>query len=225
MLEKKELNESGINVFASGFENSHRKVQLIKAEESYHIFKELIQFYGTTQLIEFIQKNKIEDWKKLWSALPFRSRRSAWSNIGGQLMPKPSVDSLIRNIHAGKIKSWDEVHDYYNKNSAIYDEQKFQHAFSSLLEILKISPQNFSKSLLKKIVEQALATKEWMVKSIYDSRAKDYHNDFRKMVYDNKAEMEKVMGKLEDNVFINQQKEELKYFKKQVADLIRTFQL
>jgi hypothetical protein len=45
------------------------------------------------------------------------------------------------------------------------------------------------------------------------------------MVYDNKAEMEKVIGKLEDNVFINQQKEELKYFKKQVADLTRTFHL
>jgi hypothetical protein len=61
--------------------------------------------------------------------------------------------------------------------------------------------KNFSENIFKKIclnslLQQAIETKEWMVKSIYDSRAKDYHSDFRKTVYDNKAEMEKVIGKL-----------------------------
>jgi len=37
--------------------------------------------------------------------------------------------------------------------------------------------------------------------------------------------MDKVIGKLEDNVFINQQKEELKLFKKKVSELIKTLQL
>jgi len=196
-----------------------------KTEESYHIFKELIRFYGITQLVDFIEKNKLTSWKEIWSALPFRSRRAAWTNIGGQLMPKISVDTLIQNIHTAKIKSWDDVHAFYKKNSEIYEEQKFQHAFASLIEALRIAPRNFSKQLFKELLEQALATKEWMVKSIYDSRAKDYHNDFRKMVYENKAEMDKVIGKLEDNVFINQQKEELKLFKKKVSELIKTLQL
>ena len=225
LLEKKELTQKGLQVYATGFENTDRKVEIVKTEECYHIFKELISFYGVTQLLYFIEKNKITGWKELWSALPFRSRRSSWTNIGGQLMPKISADTLINNIHAGKVKSWDDVHDFYKKNSEAYTEQKFQHAFASLIEILQISPRDFSKQLFKELLEQALATKEWMVKSIYDSRAKDYHNEFRKMVYENKTEMEKVIGKLEDNVFINQQKEELKLFKKQVAGLIKTFEL
>ena len=67
--------------------------------------------------------------------------------------------------------------------------------------------------------------KEWMVKSIYESRAKDYNNEYRKMVYETNTEMNNVLGKLADNVFIKGQKEELKLFKKKVNDLIKTFQL
>ena len=44
-----------------------------------------------------------------------------------------------------------------------------------------------------------------MCKGIYESREKDYTNPFRKMVYDTKKEMNKVLGKLEDNTFIQQQ--------------------
>jgi hypothetical protein len=40
-----------------------------------------------------------------------------------------------------------------------------------------------------------------MVKGIFDSRAKDYHNPFRKMVYDNRKQMEEVIGKLDENSF------------------------
>jgi hypothetical protein len=64
-----------------------------------------------------------------------------------------------------------------------------------------------------------------MVKGIYDSRAKDYYNDFRKMVYETRKEMEKVIGKLEDNSFINQQVDELKQFKKTIAGISKTFKL
>lgn len=69
------------------------------------------------------------------------------------------------------------------------------------------------------LVEQAVATKEKIVKSIVDSRTKDYENQFRKMVYASKSEMEAVIGKLKDNTFIIQQQNELKEFKKQAAEL------
>ena len=62
-----------------------------------------------------------------------------------------------------------------------------------------------------------------MTAGIYESRAKDYRNPFRKMVYDTEAEMEKVIGKLKDNSFIGQQQEELKEYKKQVTELITRF--
>jgi hypothetical protein len=64
-----------------------------------------------------------------------------------------------------------------------------------------------------------------MIDHIYDSRAKDYQSEFRKMIYDNDAEMESVIGKLDDNVFINQQREELQEFKTRIKEIGERFQL
>jgi hypothetical protein len=225
LLEKKEVYKNEVEILAAGFENSKRKVELVKTEESYHLFKEMIAWYGVTHILSFIENNKITDWKNLMAALPFNTERTEWQNIGGQLIPASSVNSLIRKINTGKITSWDEVHDFYKQQTEMYDQQKFQHAFASLMEILKLSPLNFSKKIFKDLLLAAIDTKEWMVKSIYESRAKDYHNEFRKMVYETNTEMNKVIGKLEDNVFIKRQKEELKSFTKNVNDLIKTFDL
>jgi hypothetical protein len=70
-------------------------------------------------------------------------------------------------------------------------------------------------------LKQALDTKEWMCKGIFDSRAKDYSNPFRKMVYETNEEMNKVIGRLEDNSFIQQQLADLDLMKKQVKAVIR----
>ena len=99
------------------------------------------------------------------------------------------------------------------------------HAFASLLEVARLKPERFSKKVFHQLLRDAISTKEWMTKNIYESRAKDYQNEFRKMVYDNEKEMEKVIGKLKDNAFINQQQEELKQFKKQVLGIIKSFGL
>jgi hypothetical protein len=62
-----------------------------------------------------------------------------------------------------------------------------------------------------------------MVKGIYESRAKDYSNSFRQMVYESQKEMEKVIGRLKDNTFINHQQQELAQYKKQVTAVIKLF--
>jgi len=42
----------------------------------------------------------------------------------------------------------------------------------------------------------------YIYRGTYSSREKDYYNDFRLCTYNNKEEMEQVVGKLEDNSFI-----------------------
>jgi len=74
-------------------------------------------------------------------------------------------------------------------------------------------------------LDQAVATREWMTKAIYDSRVKDFHSDFRKMVYTSQKQMDKVLGKLDENSFIKQQEDEFRQFKKQVNALVRLFKL
>jgi hypothetical protein len=64
-----------------------------------------------------------------------------------------------------------------------------------------------------------------MCKGIFDSRAKDYSNTFKKMVYDTNEEMNTVIGRLEDNSFIQQQLGELDEMKKKVKAMIRRMKL
>ncbi|MEP7129391.1 MAG: DUF4954 family protein, partial [Chitinophagales bacterium] len=220
LLEKNSETINELEILAEGFENSQRKVQLVKVAEAYRIFKEMIVYYGTIQLIYLIEQRNISSWQKLVQSLPAKPVRTQWKNIGGQLMPETAVTTLIRNIRSGKIESWDEVHDFYDKKSNAYATEKFQHAFASLLEVLKISPQKFSKKIFIRLLQQAIATKEWMTKSIYDSRAKDYKNPFRQMVYETEQEMEKVIGKLKDNSFIAQQQLEAVAYTKQITSII-----
>ena len=69
------------------------------------------------------------------------------------------------------------------------------------------------------MLQQSIATREWMVKGIQESRAKDYENPFRKMVYEDEATMDKVMGKLSENAFIKQEQKALEDYKKEIAQL------
>ena len=98
---------------------------------------------------------------------------------------------------------------------------KLSHAYTSLLEVLNITSKQFTTDVFISIMEQSVRTKEWMAKGIYESRAKDYTNAFRKMVYETKEEMDHVLGKIEDNGFIQQQFGELDEYKKEVGKLIK----
>ena len=116
------------------------------------------------------------------------------------------------------------MHNFYKEHSDKYLQDKRQHAFASMLEIENLKPEAFTKKIFLQLLQQSVATKEWMVKGIYESRAKDYANPFRKMVYESHKEMEKVVGSLKDNTFILQQREELVQYKKQVAGIVKSFE-
>ncbi|RYF79247.1 MAG: DUF4954 family protein, partial [Chitinophagaceae bacterium] len=216
---------SGIEVYADDFECANRKTQIVKVKEAYLVFKELVVYYAVQQLMLCIQEHNVASFDELLQLLPESTERTAWINIGGQLVSKTAVDNLLSDIRGGAVKNWNDVHQFYQQNGKTYKEQKLRHAFACLLELLKIEKRNFTTGVFSTLLQQALLTKTWMTENIYDSRAKDYQNEFRKMIYDNDAEMENVIGKLEDNVFIHQQKEELQQFKLQLETIRSKFGL
>lgn len=223
LLESEPQIVDQLEILAEGFENSQRKTVLIKTAEAYRIFKELIIYHGTTQLLSFIKRKKIKNWAQLQSSLPAAISREPWKNVGGQLIPASAIEQLIESIQKGKINSWEAVHAFYKKQGDKYPEEKFNHAFASLLEVLHISPSRFTKKHFLQLLKQALTTKDWMTTGIYQSRAKDYNSAFRKMVYDTEQEMEKVIGKLKDNSFINEQQAALAAFTREVEELQQLF--
>ena len=209
----------------NGWENSQRKTELLKVPQAISIFKELVQYYGTMEIFRHIQRNNFTNFDELKKTLSARIQRSEWLNIGGQLIQKTEVEKLKRGIKSSKVKSWGDLHNFYRQQGVVYTADKLDHGYTALLEILNITPRQFTPSLFKKLLEQALDTRAWICKGIYDSRAKDYSNPFRKMVYETNEEMNKVIGKLEETSFIQDQMAELDTLKKQVKAVVKKMKL
>ncbi|MEI9933346.1 MAG: DUF4954 family protein [Ferruginibacter sp.] len=224
ILETLKPNEQGA-VEIKNFENSSRKTEIIKVPKTINLFKELIQYYGVLELFQHIQKNKFSDFDVFKKTLSATVQRSEWLNIGGQLIQKQEIEKLKQNIKSGNLNSWNKLHDFYRQEGLAYSTDKLYHAYTSLLEILNITPRQFTPQLFKELLKQLLITKEWMCKGIYDSREKDYTNPFRKMVYDTKEEMNQVIGTIEDNTFIQQEFAQCDEVTKQVKSIIRKMKL
>ena len=214
-----------LEVMAEGFENSKRQTVIIKAPKAYYLFKELITYYGSCQLINFIKTHSFKTLEDVIHVLSGKLKRKQWVNIGGQLLLKDAVEQFKQQVKDGKIQGWDGVHHWYAEKGTHYTEQKLKHALASLAEIKNINLKQIDAAYLNDLIDEAIATKEWITNSIFESRAKDYDNPYRAMVYENEAEMESVVGRLEDNTFINQQIAELAGFKNEMSELKKRYKL
>ncbi len=217
-------NEKGEAV-VSGWENTNRDTLLVKVPKSITVYEEMIRLYGCTHLLNHIAANKFVDFDTFKKSLSAKISRTHWINVGGQLIIDSEVNQLKYSIKKGKLKGWDQVHAFYQEQGNKYENDKLQHAYTSLLEILQITSKQFTPAVFKKVLQDMLITKEWMTRGIYEARAKDYSNPYRKMVYENNEEMIKVLGKLEDNGFIQHQMAQFETLKRKVKTLVKKWGL
>lgn len=213
-----------MTVLATGMENSHRNVLLLKVEKAYPLFRELIVLYGIRNILAQIDAGGIQDLTGL-QAIAKTARRSAWVNVGGQLMKAETVEDIKTKIKKGKINSWPQLHETYAQLGTLYATDKLQHAIACMLLVQDKGPKDLSPALLKENLQQSVNIMERLTDGIYQSREKDYQNPYRKMSYESDAEMDAVIGKLEDNGFIQQTVAELKMYKKKVKELMKKWEL
>lgn len=213
-----------MTVLATGMENSHRNVLLLKVEKAYPLFRELIVLYGIRNILAQVDAGSIEDLTGL-QAIAKTARRSAWVNVGGQLMKAETVEDIKTKIKKGKINSWQQLHETYAQLGTLYATDKLQHAIACMLLVQDKGPKDLGPALLKENLQQSVNIMERLTDGIYQSREKDYQNPYRKMSYESDAEMDAVIGKLEDNGFIQQTVAELKMYKKKVKELVKKWEL
>jgi hypothetical protein len=223
LLKSKNKIVDTLEILGEGFENSKRKVVFRKVLKAYHIFEEMVMLYGMTEILKIAKNKSIKKFEELISLLPAKTQRNTWINLGGQLIPESEIITLRKKINSNKIKSWDEIHAFYETMGKQYESQRSAHALASMSELLGTSLKKVSKAKFHLLLGSMVSTKEWMAKGIYNSKAKDYSNPYRKMVYDTAAEMNAVIGKLEDNSFIKDQVAELKIFKKEITAIKKQF--
>lgn len=209
-----------LEIVSYDFENSNRRALLIKVQNAYNQFKELVSYYAVQQILATIENNQIKNLDGLMQLLPAKTSITEWVNMGGQLVLKTSLEKLVANISSGKLKNWEDVHSFYKQQAEQYPLDKLKHSLASLKEVNGLSLKG-NLTAVKTLLQQSVYTKEWMVKGIHDSRAKDYTNPFRKMVYDTAEEMNAVIGKLDSNSFIKQELAELVNYKKKIQSLVK----
>lgn len=191
-----------LTILLKGAENSRRPARLIKVNEAYQNYHRLIRYYCVRELFNLNPKGN--DWLAYLKSRcqKVQQKSATWTNVGGQLLREQALEQLKRNICNGKIKSWDQIHDWYRQQSNRYPTDKLDHALSVLMKITNSTAKQLSRNKILTLLQEAEQTQTWMMSKIRKSREKDYQNPFRKMLYNNEAEMEQVMGKLQDNPFI-----------------------
>lgn len=214
-----------LEILCEGAENSERKVVLLKVAPCYTLFVRIVQYYATTLLIQFIESGSIGSLPALRKALSGKRTRNNWLNIGGQLIMEEAFSKFRKDIQSGKIRDWDDVHGFYETQGTAYLRDKTNHAFAAWEELNSNVLKGINEKNLRELLQESISFKEWLSKGIHDSRAKDYTNPFRKMVFDNTEEMNEVVGKFEENSFIKLQKQELVEFKSRVNKIIKQFKL
>ncbi len=214
-----------LEIVADGMENSKRKTVLIKVLAAYQVFEDIVRFYGVKHLLELIQEKQPSTLADLRKLIPAKLSRGSWVNIGGQLMPEAELTDIKNKILKNKLRSWDDLHEQYRIKGQAYPQQKQMHALAALSDISQLPLNKLDEHQLAYLLNTAVTTKEWITKGIHDSRAKDYSNPFRKMVYESFAEMNEVVGKLENNSFIKDQNIQLAAFKKEIQALKKKFSI
>ncbi|MFB6454498.1 DUF4954 family protein [Chitinophaga sp. Hz27] len=219
LLERPE-DVSRLTILVDNMENSGRKTQLLKVHKAYPLFRELIVLYGIKNILEADKPSFLALQAAVKSA-----KRGAWLNIGGQLMKTDTVEALKQKVRKNRISNWEQMHEAYQEISNDYATDKLQHAVACMLEIKEVPLKNFSTAQLAEWLTDSVQTKEWIAESIFKSREKDYKNPFRKMTYGNEQEMNKVVGSLENNSFINTTMNELEEYKTKVRQIIKEWEL
>ncbi|MGX1641904.1 DUF4954 family protein [Sphingobacterium sp. NPDC055431] len=215
-------NEKAVDeIFLDNAEFSKRKVVLLKPKEAYQLFKKLARYYAVCQVLEHVDPM---DFNKTIQALVNAGlKREEFENVGSQLVPVSKLDQLLQDLKDKKINSWDEMHKNYHHLSDAYIQDKLKHSLASLQEVTETDTAEWNADFWNKLFDEALETKKWICDEIYNSRSKDYHNPFRLMVYENEEEMNEVVGRLEDNSFINQQSAEFEGFQNKVQEFKAQF--
>lgn len=184
---------------ARGVENSGRPVVVLKPRRAYKAYRHMLRWYAMQTLIAYFAGRpglSFEDAAEVLSG----ERVSEWENLGGQLVPRGKVETLIARVKSGELNGWDEMHAEYARLWSEYPVDKAQHAWATLDELLgsgELTEEAFAKE-----VERFMDSTRFVEEQVYLTRRKDYANRFRRATFRGEEEMRAVLGTPESASFV-----------------------
>lgn len=209
---------AALEVLGENMEKSRRKVIIIKPQDGYRAYKQMLMYYAVKNLMEYLEFNDSFNFTAVQNNLSGK-RIGHWINLGGQLVPAEDVDRLRADVVSGVLDSWDAIHRRYEQLWQAYPLAKQKHAFAVLSELS--GGDGLSKDQWIDALGKAADIQDYICSQVYISRLKDYDNPFRQSTFRNEQEMTATIGTIEDNSFVRQVRQETEQFKRRVEILIR----
>ena len=157
-------------VYAQGQEKSKRPTVVLKAEEGFKAYEEMLVFYA----MKTLTSNPSVEMR------PAASPKE-WVNIGGQLVTKPDMEQLIADVESGAIGSWQQLHDRMDTLWEAYPAQREAHAYGVLCELANVD--QLDETLWQQYQQRYADIQAYIEEQKKVSRHKDEVNPFRNMTY------------------------------------------
>ncbi len=174
-----------------------------KPAQAYREYRRIMKYFAVENLMQWGLDRGIEsldagDIAKIKEVPLYTS----WMNAGGQVLPTSKVYELFSLVKIGRIKSWAEVHAFYDECQRSYPDYKARYAIYLLEQLYSRDSGEFTKEVYEDITKDVAYVSMEMLESSITSREKDYTDFFRSITFRNKKERDTVLGSLEDNSFL-----------------------
>jgi hypothetical protein len=226
-LLKEERFDKELTVTLKGMVNKGI-AHVLKPVQGYRLYRMMFHYYGSRELIRsvdnLIRQDEKEDPLKLIRKR-YQEPDHYWVNLGGQLIAKSDVNTLINDVNSGKLSSWSELHKAYDQLWDTYPLQRTNHAIYCLLLLENRSIKDLDVPFLESAANRSVETSRTLLEWTRESRQKDYTNPFRKIPYRNEAEMKAILGDISENSFIRHEQNDVEQYEELVKNILRIVNL
>ena len=182
-------------------------MRILKPLEAYHAYGDMIVYYAVKTLMHYLELHPDTDMETIVNQMRGKRLRK-WINLGGQTMPEEYADQLRTDIREGVLNTWDEIHHRYDELWDNYQSEKLRHAYFSLMFLYKDETDVLTKEMWNESLDKAIRIQHFICDQVYESRKKDYDNEFRNATFRNEEEKIAVIGKIDEVSFVKQIREE-----------------
>ena len=211
LLDNEPKTVKALEVFGEHIEKGKRKVRILKPLQAYHAYGDMIVYYAVSTLMHYLEAHPDLDMEHVVNEMRGKRLRK-WINLGGQTMPEEYVDQLRADIRDGKLNTWDEIHHRYDELWDNYQAEKMRHAYFALMFLYKDDADVLTEEMWHENLDKAIRIQHYICDQVYESRKKDYDNEFRNATFRNEDEKIAVIGKIDDVSFVKQIRQETEDF-------------
>jgi hypothetical protein len=201
-----------------------RQALILHPLRGYLWYRKMLRLYGARELKQAVQEalqreaaaGRVTAAVRAQIGEPCRS----WENVGGQIMPSPTVGKLLEGVRSGRIASWGELHEAYQEAWAEYPTRRRSHGLLCLLLATDRRVEELDAALIRGILEESVSIQKELLERAHASRRKDFENPFRQATFRNPREMEAVLGRLEETPFLCEYRQEAEAYCREVERIL-----